>query len=559
MFGKWFQLKIVFSAILLFGLGFSFNALAQSIGSQAAFYVDTDYDYYGRTQVNAVLLHQSQKLNFYADSYWWDSLSFNMQNSIRADIYALANRFEFYDYPKIVSVFGSEANPGIDNDSRIYVLIHPLKENVLGYARYLDVLRSAGRNLSNQKEMVYLAASIFLEVPPEKWGYYLAHEVLHLISFNQKGFLVNAEDEYWLAEARSDYLSTFLGYDDKLFGSILEQRLTALRQNPSFSLFEFKGTQSDYAAVHLLAAYIVEKYGIKILADSFKSQLTGTASLNDALVRNGFSKNFNEVFKNWLIAMVLNDCSLGRLYCFENENLKDFRIYPYTNYFSDYGTVSLTSSAYLNLYAGIWLRIVGGRGKLKLYYEFPADAQFNFVYILSNNNHKKIETATEQNGNKGVITIDNWGKDYNSLYLLPIVTNNASGASLFKYDVRITGEAMANSALIEMLNQRIAQLKAQLAVLMAQLSAISSGSGNACSSFQRDLYYGLTNSWEVRCLQQMLSQKESDIYPESLITGNFLDLTKKAVQKYQEKYNLPSTGYFGPLTRQVANKQWFGY
>jgi peptidoglycan hydrolase-like protein with peptidoglycan-binding domain len=55
----------------------------------------------------------------------------------------------------------------------------------------------------------------------------------------------------------------------------------------------------------------------------------------------------------------------------------------------------------------------------------------------------------------------------------------------------------------------------------------------------------------------MLKEKEPSLYPAGLITGNYLDLTKEAVQKYQQKYNLPPTGYFGPLTRELANSQWF--
>jgi peptidoglycan hydrolase-like protein with peptidoglycan-binding domain len=67
----------------------------------------------------------------------------------------------------------------------------------------------------------------------------------------------------------------------------------------------------------------------------------------------------------------------------------------------------------------------------------------------------------------------------------------------------------------------------------------------------------MKNNPEVECLQKMLKEKEPLLYPAGLITGNYLDLTKEAVQKYQQKYNLPQTGYFGPLTRELANSQWF--
>jgi len=67
------------------------------------------------------------------------------------------------------------------------------------------------------------------------------------------------------------------------------------------------------------------------------------------------------------------------------------------------------------------------------------------------------------------------------------------------------------------------------------------------------------NNSEVKCLQKMLFEKETGIYPSGLITGNYLSLTQEAVRQYQQKYGLPATGYFGPLTRALANQQWFGY
>jgi peptidoglycan hydrolase-like protein with peptidoglycan-binding domain len=55
----------------------------------------------------------------------------------------------------------------------------------------------------------------------------------------------------------------------------------------------------------------------------------------------------------------------------------------------------------------------------------------------------------------------------------------------------------------------------------------------------------------------------SDIYPEGLLTGNFGNLTKSAVARFQEKYKnevlLPlglseGTGFAGVLTRQKINQ-----
>jgi len=549
------------TAGFLFFSFFSHSVFAQSIGSQTVFYVESEYDNDSRAQLNAALIYQTSKLNFYVDTHWWNSLTPQLQNQMNAQLFYLASYFENYDYPKIISTFGSEAIPGLDNDSRIYVLIHPMKQNYLGYARFADSLSVLHANNSNQHEMVYLSPEVLLNAPATQLGYYLSHEVLHLISFNQKGIFVNSEDERWLSEARSDYLSTFLGYNNVLKDSILEKRLNAIKQNPNFSLIDFKGTPSDYAAAHLLAEYLVEKYGIKILVDSMRSKLSGIESLNDFLVKNGYSENFDEIFKNWLIAMAFNDCSLGEKYCFENPNLAGFRIYPYTNYLPEYGTASLTANNHLNLYAGTWIKITGGKGDLKVSYEFPQDVQYILPYVIvDQNNNKIIQSFSSQDGYKGTIDVSDFGINNIALYLMPFVINGSDGSVLFKWDASIGSLSSGSSTLIETLTQRIVQLKAQLAMLIAQLNALlAQQTVLSCYRFQNDLYYGMRDSLEVKCLQKFLFEREPQLYPSGLITGNYLDLTREAIRKYQQKYGLPATGYFGPLTRALANKQWFGY
>jgi peptidoglycan hydrolase-like protein with peptidoglycan-binding domain len=55
---------------------------------------------------------------------------------------------------------------------------------------------------------------------------------------------------------------------------------------------------------------------------------------------------------------------------------------------------------------------------------------------------------------------------------------------------------------------------------------------------------------EVKDLQQILKSDPS-IYPEGLVTGNYGSLTKKAVQKLQERYHLSQTGDVDEQTARV--------
>ncbi|GBE16236.1 hypothetical protein BMS3Abin15_00048 [bacterium BMS3Abin15] len=82
--------------------------------------------------------------------------------------------------------------------------------------------------------------------------------------------------------------------------------------------------------------------------------------------------------------------------------------------------------------------------------------------------------------------------------------------------------------------------------------------------FTKLLYYGMKDE-QVRKLQEFLSQ-DKDIYPEALITSYYGKLTQKAVQRFQKKYSIvtsgtpETTGYglAGPRTREKLNELYSG-
>lgn len=63
----------------------------------------------------------------------------------------------------------------------------------------------------------------------------------------------------------------------------------------------------------------------------------------------------------------------------------------------------------------------------------------------------------------------------------------------------------------------------------------------------RDLEIGAAGE-DVKYLQNFLSRE--GVYPNGLASGSFGPYTQQAVIAFQKKYNLPATGYVGPLTRE---------
>jgi len=150
--------------------------------------------------------------------------------------------------------------------------------------------------------MVYIN-TLFINSPLAKA--YLAHEFTHIITFNQKDRLRNVTEDVWLNEARADYSSTLLGYDQPYEGSNFEQRVKSFTADSGKSLVEWSNKPANYGAAHLFMQYIVDQYGIKIITDSMQTSKTGIAAINYALQKMAKILILNKFFATGLLLLQL--------------------------------------------------------------------------------------------------------------------------------------------------------------------------------------------------------------------------------------------------------------
>lgn len=73
-----------------------------------------------------------------------------------------------------------------------------------------------------------------------------------------------------------------------------------------------------------------------------------------------------------------------------------------------------------------------------------------------------------------------------------------------------------------------------------------------CPELPKLIKFGNTGN-EVKNIQKFLA-KDKEIYPQGLATGYFGPMTEKAVEKFQEKYNLEVTGRVDGSTKEVLEK-----
>jgi hypothetical protein len=568
---KTFKLKIFFSFVFLFvlisGSFFSFQVKAQT--DSELFNINSYYDFYDRKEVEATLVRSTNRLYFYIETGWWESRSSQEQNSIKISLFELSEEFQNKIYPLLTSTFGSEPKPGIDNDERITVLIHQMTKEMGGYFDSGNLYEKIQYPKSNEREMVYLN-SYYIDQPNVKS--YLAHEFVHLITANQKNLLRKVNEEVWLNEARAEYASTLLGYDDVYSGSNLEKRVNEFLNKPSASLTEWLNRREDYGAVNLFTQYLVDHYGVKILVDSLKSNKTGIESLNYALLKNNYNKDFSQIFADWLITVLVNNCDFGKNYCYLNKHLKDLRVTPSFYYLPKTETV-LSTYHNTGYWMANWHRFIGGSQNLVLEFNGSNSVEFKIPYLLCDyNNNCSVNYLFLDKNQEGKISFSQFNEKYSSLTIMPFIKNKTAGFNgredyfAFSWQISIQEESTNNEEeLIKKLLSQIEELKSQINQYQAKINAILGGQTGqiSCSVFNNNLFLGMRNNQEVRCLQEFLKNQGPDIYPEGLVTGNFLSLTKQAVIRFQEKYNQEilaplglskGTGYFGSATRAKINQ-----
>ena len=586
----WGKIKIIFLVGIVF-LVLPFFVFADYGGQKTTFFVDSNYDLLNRQEVEATLIRISPQLYFYLEDNWWNALDRERTTEVKFALQSLEEEFENKIYPELSETFGSEWKPGIDKDPHITVLIHPIKKEAGGYTNTGDEYPKLQNPFSNEREIIYLNSK-YITSPLAKS--FLAHEFLHLITFNQKERIQGVTEEIWLNEARADFAPTFLGYDENYQDSNLQRRVKAFLQSPTDSLTEWLNESPDYGVINLFTQYLVDHYGIEILRDSLKSEKVGIPSLNYALEQNGFSENFSQIFTDWTIAVFLNDCSLFPKYCYLNENLKNLRVSPSLNFLPLFGKSTLAFTYGTKNWAGNWYKIIGGQGDLKIEFIGFPDRSFKIPYLTEDSSGSWTVNFFElDNSQQGKVLVSDFGTKIRSVVMAPSLQDKIIGFDGEEIEYaffwsastqeEIEGEQPTQTEDIQTLVQKIEFLKRQLETLQAELKKQLAGEEQEekeekeeekekekeketfSQTLEQNLRYG-DRKEDVKVLQTWLA-KDSEIYPEALITGYFGPLTQAAVIRFQEKYKKEvlafwglekGTGFVGQTTRAKLNELYGG-
>jgi immune inhibitor A len=236
-------------------------------------------------------------------AYFWieNGVDYN-----EADLQALADGFDNQIYPTDREFFGSEWNPGIDGDPRVYIIYaQGLGYNLAGYFSSADSVHPLAHEYSNGHEAFFISAdNVTLD---EEFTYgVLAHEFQHMIHWYR-----DRNEETWLNEGFSELAMLLNNYDT----GGAEYAFTL---EPDMQLTNWLGGEADntanYGASFLFTSYFLGRFGEEVTKALVADPQNGFASIDSVLaaqnIRDPLSGEIitgDDVFTDWTITNFLMD------------------------------------------------------------------------------------------------------------------------------------------------------------------------------------------------------------------------------------------------------------
>ncbi len=241
-----------------------------------------------------------------------------------SEITRFKNSFDNEIYPLITGAFGTEPNPGIDNDSRIYILFtyNVNKQTAAGYFDSTNQLTQAKldssseynknssgyKYYSNEKEIFYMAVpktSFKGETYQTNTLGVIAHEFQHMINWNQHSSKnPDILEEAWLNEGLSQLAQDTAGYGYQ-YGTLSFVIEPFLRYPESYSLTKFQFGLGYYGNAYLFVRYLADR-GVNPM-NLVKSAKTGRANVEDEIKRIGAAASFDDFFEEFAAALYLSN------------------------------------------------------------------------------------------------------------------------------------------------------------------------------------------------------------------------------------------------------------
>jgi immune inhibitor A len=270
-----------------------------NIGDQETFWV-SNVDTTENFQATATLRYITPHMYFWIEN----DVSYS-----EADLKRLGDTFENQMYPTDREFFGSESNPGVDNDPHIFILyVRGTGASNAGYFSTPDEYNPLVKEYSNGHEMFFFNADNMDLGAEDTYGT-LAHEFQHMIHWN-----TDRNETSWLNEGFSmvaELLNGYPIYFDYYYVSDPDVNLTDWSPDPG-------SNGPHYGQSFLYLAYFLDRFGEDATKSVVKHQENGLVSIDETLAelnitdpQSGNTVTADDVFMDWAATMWLMDESVG--------------------------------------------------------------------------------------------------------------------------------------------------------------------------------------------------------------------------------------------------------
>lgn len=223
-----------------------------------------------------------------------------------------ADLFEEHTYPTNREFFGSEWNPGVDNDRHLSILhARNLGETVAGYFSSPDSYVRAVRSDSNEMEMFYINIDN-VNIGDDFYNGVLAHEFQHMIHWNN-----DRNEATWLNEGCSELAMelnnrAYPGGNYSVGGSEY-----AYLRRPDTQLTSWpEGVAGDaspnYGGSFLFMSYFLDRFGEDATKTLVSHDENSMDSVDGILANDlGLSITHADLFADWSIANLLDNTTFA--------------------------------------------------------------------------------------------------------------------------------------------------------------------------------------------------------------------------------------------------------
>ena len=251
------------------------------------------------------------------------------------DIAAIQKEFDNVVYPKVTNAFGSEPNPGIDNDSKIHILF-TWNINQLGFSGYFDSINQLTQKsleyynndgkgyyyISNEKELLTMNAPTNDFNGPFFRQYstgIMAHEFQHMISYNMRS-KSNIMEETWLSEGLAQVSQDIAGYGYQ-YGVASSVVVPFFRKFGPYSLLDHDSSSESYGYDYLFARYLIDRGAVPknlVITDKI-----GRENVACELKSKKIAGDFNSFYVEFLTTLGISNKNLknSEPYNFKSVNI----------------------------------------------------------------------------------------------------------------------------------------------------------------------------------------------------------------------------------------------